>query len=127
MAGLKEHEIDEIEQALGLRLPSDVRDQYLISNGLLGPTNSQLLYSWKEDPETDILRHNAIRSEDWFPDTLKSVILLGNDGCGNNICYDWVTREAILWNPADGDDVQERRPTVKELWSHIEDLYASDF
>lgn len=126
MAALREHEIDEIEQALDLRLPSDVREQYLISNGLLGPTNCQLLYTWREDPETDILRHNAIRSEDWFPEAMRSIVLLGDDGCGNSICYDWAAQEAILWNPADGEDVQERRSTVKELWCYIEDLYAND-
>jgi len=45
MAGLSEKEINEIEQAIGLQLPADVKEQYLVSNGLLGPTNCQLLYT----------------------------------------------------------------------------------
>lgn len=126
MGGLTEHEIDEIEQSLGLPLPSDVREQYRRSNGLLGPTDCQLLYSYKQSPESDILHNNGIRSDDWFPFSIKSVILLGNDGCGNNICYDSSSREAILWNAADGDYVQERRATVKEIWELIEALYASE-
>ncbi len=126
MDGLTENEIDEIEQSLGLPLPSDVREQYRRSNGMLGPTDCQLLYSYKQSPESDILHNNDIRSEDWFPPSFKSVVLLGNDGCGNNICYDCASREAILWNAADGDDVQERRATVKEIWAYIEAQYASE-
>ena len=126
MGGLTEHEIDEIEQALGLPLPSDVREQYRRSNGLLGPTDCRLLYTYKQSPESDILHNNAIRSDDWFPSFFKSVVLFGNDGCGNNICYDCVSREAFLWNAADGDYVQERRTTVKEIWACIESQYASE-
>lgn len=126
MGGLTEHDIDEIEQSLGLPLPSDVREQYRCSNGLRGPTDCQLLYSYKQSLESDILHNNVIRSEDWFPFSIKSVVLLGDDGCGNNICYDSTSREAFLWNAADGDDVQERRATVKEIWELIEALYASE-
>jgi hypothetical protein len=126
MNPLTEHELDEIEQALGLPLPSDVRQQYRLSNGLLGPTDCQLLYTYKQSPETDILHHNSIRGEAWFPRKLKSTILLGNDGCGNNICYECDLREAILWNAADGEHVQERRSSVKEIWEYIECLYASE-
>ncbi|MBM3969323.1 MAG: SMI1/KNR4 family protein [Planctomycetes bacterium] len=125
MSGLTEHEIDEIEQALGLPLPSDVREQYRRSNGLLGPTDCHLLYSYKQSPESDILHNNEIRTEDWFPCSFKSVVLLGNDGVGNSICYDCASREAMLWNAADGDYVQERRATVKEVWAYIEAEYAS--
>lgn len=126
MSALTDPEVDEIEQALGLPLPSDVREQYRLSNGLLGPTKCQLLYTYKQSPESDILQHNAIRSHDWFPQSFKSIILLGNDGCGNNICYDGASCEAILWNAADGEYVQERRATVKEIWAYIEALYASE-
>lgn len=126
MDGLTERDLDEIEQALGLPLPSDVRQQYGLSNGLLGPTDCQLLYTFNQSLETDILHNNAIRAADWFPPTFKSMILLGNDGCGNNICYDWSSGEALLWNAADGVDVQERRATVKEIWAHVEAQYASE-
>ena len=126
MGALTERDIDEIEQALGLSLPTDVREQYRVSNGLLGPTGFQLLYTYKELPETDIIHNNAIRGQDWFPPSFRSTILLGNDGCGNNICYDCASCEAILWNAADGEDVQERRATVKEIWAYIEALYASE-
>ena len=126
MNRLTESDLAEIEQALGFSLPVDVREQYRVSNGLLGPTGFQLLYTYKQSPESDIIRANTIRHEEWFPPSFKSTILLGNDGCGNNICYDCELREAILWNCADGDDVQERRATVKEIWSYIEELYASE-
>ncbi len=125
MTGLGEKEISGIEQELGLALPDDVREQYRLSNGLLGPTNCQLLYTYQESTENDIVHNNTIRNEEWFPKSFSSVVLLGNDGCGNNVCYDWATKEAFLWNAADGDWVQERRGTVTEIWSFIEELYAS--
>jgi len=124
MGGLTELEVDEIEQALGLPLPDDVREQYRLSNGLPGPTECQFLYTYRGSPESDILQNNAIRSQGWFPPSFKSIILLGNDGCGNNICYDCASGEAILWNAADGEYVQERRATVKEIWAYIEALYS---
>ena len=125
MGALTERDIDQIEQALGLALPTDVREQYRISNGLLGPTDCQLLYTYQQSPDSDIIHNNAIRGEDWFPPSFKSTVLLGNDGCGNNICYDCESREAFLWNAADGEYVQERRATVHEMWAFIKVLYAS--
>lgn len=125
MDALTYNELDEIESILGLPLPADVREQYLASNGLLGPTDCQLLYPYKKSEGNNIIRANAIRSESWFPATFSSTVLLGNDGCGNNVCYNWKTKEAILWNAADGEEIQERRATVKEIWSYIEDFYAS--
>ncbi len=125
MAGLSEKEINDIEQALGLRLPTEVREQYRVSNGLLGQTNCQLLYTYQESLDNDILHNNTIRSEEWFPESFKAVVLIGNDGCGNNVCYDWTTKEALLWNAADGEWVQERRATVTEIWSFIEVFYAN--
>lgn len=125
MAGLSEIEIDEIEQALGIKLPADVREQYLVSNGLLGPTNCQLLYTYKDSLDSDIVHNNKTRNEEWFPESFKAVVLIGNDGCGNNICYDWTTQEALLWNTTDGEWVQERRGTVKEIWAFIGSFYAN--
>lgn len=125
MTGLGESEINNIEQAIGLYLPPDVREQYRVSNGLLGPTNCQLLYTYLKSTENDIVHNNTIRNEDWFPESFKSMVLIGNDGCGNNVCYDWATNEAYLWNGEDGEWVQERRETVSEIWSLIGEFYAN--
>lgn len=125
MSALTEKEIDEIEHAIGLPLPADVREQYRASNGLLGPTDCRLLYSYNESEDADIVRNNTTRSEEWFPKSFKSTVILGNDGCGNNICFDWQTNEALLWNAADGEWVQERRATVTEIWAYIEAFYAN--
>ena len=124
MAGLTDDEIKDIEREIGLALPADVREQYRISNGLLGPTDCQLLYSYGRSLETDIVHNNSIRNEAWFPESFKAVVLIGNDGCGNNVCYDWATKRALLWNTADGEWAKERRSTVTEIWSYIEGFYA---
>lgn len=125
MSGLSESQIKNIEQALGLPLPADVREQYRASNGLLGPTDCQLLYTYQGSLDKDIIHNNTIRNEDWFPEAFKSVVLIGNDGCGNSICYDWATKEALLWNAADGEWRQERRATVTEIWSFVEAFYEN--
>jgi len=125
MDALTQKELDEIESILGLPLPADVREQYLVSNGLLGPTDCQLLYPYKKSESNDIIHANTIRSESWFPATFSSTVLLGNDGCGSNVCYNWQTKEAILWSAADGEEIQEWRATVKEIRAYIEDFYAS--
>jgi hypothetical protein len=118
---LTNRDLDEIEISLGLPLPEDVRDQYSLSNGLIGPAGCQLLFTYKKTPELDIVFNNTLH--DLFPQSFRSTILLGNDGCGNSICWDCSAREAILWNPADGEYVQIRRPTVKEIWACVEALY----
>jgi hypothetical protein len=122
---LTEKEIDEIEKAIGLPLPPDVKEKYRVSNGLHGPTDCWLLYTYNESEDSDIVHNNTLREEEWFPKVFKSIVLLGNDGCGNLICYDWHRQEAILWNPSDGEWVQERRNTVVEIWAYIEEFYAN--
>lgn len=124
MNQLSDEDIREIEESVRLSLPPDVRDQYRVSNGLTGPANCQLLYTFKFDENTDIVRANELRKEPWFPAAFHSLVLVGNDGCGSLIGYDWVTNEAILWNPADGEWVQERRNTVTEMWVQIGFLYG---
>jgi cell wall assembly regulator SMI1 len=120
---LIEEQICSIEETIGCRLPPDVRAAYSESDGLLGPTDCYLLYPLHENRNHQIGTLNRLREEDWFPDNLRSLALLGDDGCGNLICYDPVADEAILWNPEDGDSVQERRPTVTDIWNFIRQLY----
>lgn len=54
---LTARDLDEIKRVPGLPLPEDVRTQYGISNGLLGPTDCQLLYTWRQAPESAILQN----------------------------------------------------------------------
>jgi hypothetical protein len=100
-------------------LPQDVKEQYLKSDGLKGPTNCSFLYS-----SSYLVKANNIRNEIWFPEKYKSLIILGDDGCGNLIGFDWSTQTAILWNPADGTWAQEQSNTVTEMWQIIECLYS---
>jgi len=125
MSALTDRDIDQIEEALGLRLPEDVRAQYRASNGLRGPTNCQLLYTYKLSENSDIVRVNSLRSEDWFPPALRSTVLIGDDGVGNLVGYDSDKKRAILWNPEDGDWIQEQRETVTDIWEHIRRFYES--
>lgn len=124
MSKLTDNDIDGIEKSVGLRLPDDVRARYHISNGLTGPTDCQFLYTVGLAAATDILGMNALRNESWFPSQFHSVILIGDDGCGNLIGFDWETHQAILWNPTDGDLVQERKNSVTEMWEYITTWYA---
>ena len=93
---------------------------YALSDGYKGPTDCQLLYSAKTD-NTDIVSMNGLRTEPWFPPQFQRMVLVGDDGCGNLIGFDWNTCQAVLWNPADGDQVQLTRPTVTEIWNYVVD------
>ena len=125
MCALTDQDVDEIEKALGLLLPGDVRAQYRVSNGMKGPTNCQLLYTYKLDDNTDVVRVNLIRDEEWFPMALRSTVFVGDDGCGNLVGYDWKKKQAILWNPEDGEWIQEQRETVTEIWAYIRRFYEN--
>lgn len=124
MTAATNENIRELEAAIGLRLPEDVRAKYCAGNGFLGPIDCKLLYPWKADPGYDIVSINELRAESWFPPQFQSLVLVGDDGCGNMIGYDWQTRQALLWNPEDGDYVQQTRDSVSEIWQYVVDWYA---
>ena len=125
MPGLSPGEIALIESQLGCDLPDDVRKAYASSDGVLGPANCRLLYQLES--EYGIVRANKmLKSEDWFPRKFRSFAILGDDGCGNLICFNPTVPEVVIWNPADGDWIQQRRATVSELWNFVREQYAND-
>lgn len=121
--GLSENQIDSIERAINCRLPPDVRATYAESDGLLGPLDCYLLYPLKGDRGHQICDMNKLKLEDWFPESFKSFALLGDDGVGNLVCYDTDAGSAVIWNPEDGESIQERRDTVSEIWDVIRGWY----
>lgn len=123
MTGVTKESVVELEALIGLRLPDDVRSMYGMSNGYRGPTDCQLLYP--ADVDSDILSMNRLKEEAWFPKKFNSLVLVGDDGCGNLIGFDWAAEKAILWNPADGDEIQESRDSVTEIWEYVFKWYAS--
>ena len=126
MPGLTSQDISTLEAELHCALPGDVRMKYAESDGLLGPTNCNFLYPFRSEADTQIVRINHLmKSEDWFPPALSSVAILGDDGCGNYLCFDPQKSRALIWNPADGDWVQDTFPSMTEAWAHIVKLYAS--
>lgn len=127
MDKLSENDISELEESLQAKLPDDVKREYLKSNGLLGPTNCHLLYKYKSEDSYDIEHINkSLKSEVWFPNSMSETMLLGDDGCGNIIGFNSRENVAILWNPEDGNWVQEKRATVTELWQYIRELYGNE-
>ena len=123
MTGVTTERISELEAAIGLQLPEDVRSMYSISNGYKGPTECQLLYS--ADADSEILGMNRLKEEAWFPKQFHSLVLVGDDGCGNLIGFDWATGRGVLWNPGDGDSVQQSRGSVTEIWECVIDWYKT--
>ncbi len=119
-------DIADLEKRLVFSMPEDVRQQYLQSNGLLGPTDCRLLYPYNSGAPYDILYMNALKSEEWFPAPLRDVVLLGDDGCGNLVGWHKTQQVAVLWNPADGVWIQEQRSSVSEMWQLIRDLYENE-
>lgn len=123
MTGVKTERVTELEAAIGLQLPEDVRSMYGISNGYKGPTECQLLYS--ADVDSEILSMNRLKEEVWFPKQFHLLVLVGDDGCGNLIGFDWSTGRGVLWNPGDGDCVQQSRSSVTEIWEYVIDWYKT--
>lgn len=123
MNGITTERLIELEAAIGLQLPDDVRSMYGVSNGYKGPTECQLLYQAGADSE--ILSMNRLKEEEWFPKQFHSLVLVGDDGCGNLIGFDWATGDAVLWNPGDGDVVQQSRASVTEIWEYVIDWYKT--
>lgn len=123
MTGVTRETIAELEKLIGLPLPDDVRSMYRMSNGYKGPTDCQLLYPAEVDG--DILSMNRLTEEAWFPKRFHSLVLVGDDGCGNLIGFDWATGKAILWNPGDGDSIQESRGSVTEIWEYVINWHAA--
>ena len=125
MSGVTDAELEALESVLGLSLPADVRSKYLESGGLLGPTDCHLLYPFETNIEhSHIVEINGLRSEDWFPRAFASTVFVGDDGCGNLVGYDWSKERAVLWNPADGGQIQEQAATVSEMWEIVRNLYV---
>ena len=121
--GLSEEQINSIEKAINCQLPTDVRAAYSDSDGLLGPTDCYLLYPLEEVRGHQVCAMNKLKEEEWFPEALENLVILGDDGCGNHVCYDPVAREGVIWNPEDGECIQERKATVSEIWSVIRGWY----
>lgn len=127
MNKLVSKDILKLESEIGLLLPQDVKDKYLESNGLLGPTDCNLLYKYGPNDQNDIITVNkSLKLEEWFPQSMLKVILLGDDGVGNLVGYKTDTNEAILWNPEDGEWIQETRSSVTEIWEFITELYENE-
>jgi cell wall assembly regulator SMI1 len=124
--GLTPQDISTLEAELGCVLPAEVRTKYSESDGLLGPTNCNLLYPFRSEGDTQIVRINRLmKAESWFPPALSGVAILGDDGCGNYLCFDPRQPRALIWNPADGDWVQETFLSMDEAWAYVAKLYAS--
>lgn len=117
--GLTDLEIAELESGVGA-LPDDVRSQYRLGDGLKGPTDCDLLYT-----RAAMREMSQIHQEDWFPPAFQDVVIVGDDGVGNLICWDNTRHRAKFWNPADGGAwIQEERGTVSEIWEFVREWYA---
>lgn len=126
MPGLSPKDIEALEQELGCVLPADVRAKYTESDGFLGPSSCRLLYPYGFADDTQVVQLNSmLKAEDWFPASLTGIAILGDDGCGNHLCFDPNQGRAIKWNPEDGDWIQAEFPTMTDLWAHVLKFYAS--
>jgi hypothetical protein len=119
---LQSREIDALEKDLGCRLPPEIRNIYLQSNGLRGPTDCWLLFPAKDDETNDIRRINELKTEDWFPSSLRRFAFIGSDGVGGLVGIS-DSGEAILWYPNDGASIHEQKESVTEIWDVIRQLY----
>ncbi len=119
--------IDYIESEIGLNLPNDVRNKYLETNGFIGPTNVQLLFSYNEDPSLDIIKFNKfLQSEEWLPENLKELVVVGIDGVGGNIGYDHRINKGVLWYPVEGEHYDLVENSVSDVWEAVIKLYEED-
>ena len=126
MPALTAQEIAGLERELGCTLPFDVRAKYEAADGYLGPTDCNFLYPYRSTAETQIVRMNTfLKAQEWFPPVLSGVVILGDDGCGNQLCFDPAKQQAFQWNPADGDWTQEAFPSMTALWAHVTRLYET--
>lgn len=117
---LSNEDLDYIESEIGLGLPADVRDKYLEENGFIGPTNVQLLFSYKNDPSADIVSFNKfLRSEESLPESLSELVVVGIDGVGGNIGYDHRIQKGVLWYPVEGDHYDMVADSVSKIWEAI--------
>ncbi len=114
------HDLDHIESEIGMALPSDVRNKYLESNGYVAPDNSQLLFSYNVDPSADIVEFNKyLQSEEWLPEALEELVVVGIDGVGGNIGYDHKIKKGVLWYPVEGDHYDQILDSVSEVWAMV--------
>ena len=117
---LSTQDLDLIESEIGMSLPSDVRSKYLESNGFVGPDNAQLLFSYKTDPSADIIDFNTyLQSEEWLPESLKGLVVVGIDGIGGNIGYDHRLKKGVLWYPVEGDHYDRVEESVSDVWAAV--------
>lgn len=114
------HDLDHIESEIGMALPSDVRNKYLESNGYVAPDNSQLLFSYNVGPSADIVEFNKyLQSEEWLPEALEELVVVGIDGVGGNIGYDHKIKKGVLWYPVEGDHYDQILDSVSEVWAMV--------
>ena len=90
----------EVQHGVWLVLPADDGSQHSIAS----------VNSW-------------IRAENWYPQSLQSVIWFGDDGVGNFFGWNPGKQLAVLWNPEDGDEPM-REGNVNELWQFVLNGYS---
>lgn len=119
-------DIHNIESEIGLKLPVDVQNKFLESNGYIGPACTQLLFTYNSEPLTDIVKFNIfMQSEEWFPESLNQLVIVGIDGVGGNIGYDHRISKAVLWYPVEGEHYEMVENTVTEIWDAVIKLYEN--
>jgi hypothetical protein len=117
---LSNKDLDHIESEIGMSLPIDVRDRYLKENGFVGPTNVQLLFGYRIDPSADIVDFNKfLQSEEWLPESLRELVVVGIDGVGGNIGYDHRIQKGVLWYPVEGEHYDLVADSVSEVWEAV--------
>jgi len=113
-------DLNHIESEIGMSLPIDVRNKYMESNGFLSLDNAQLLFSYKTDPSADIIDFNKyLQSEEWLPESIKGLLVVGIDGVGGNIGYDHRIKKGVLWYPVEGDHYDMVAETVSDIWEAV--------
>ncbi len=79
---------------------------------------------WLVLPEADKGRDGIatlntwLRSQPWFPPTLRTIVWFGDDGVGNLLGWDPQRSLAILWNPGDGTWCS-KEGSIVEVWQFI--------
>ncbi len=123
-------EVQLAEEELGHSLPQVLRDLYSAFDGFTGPTNAPFFFPLRTassvSQESLVSYTLFLRSEDYFPETLRDAVAVGDFGGGS--C--WFIKasnpdQVLRWDAEWGDEYEVLESSLLEVWLTEKAAYES--
>ena len=123
-------EIQLAEEELGHALPQVLRDLYSAFDGFTGPTGAPFFFPLRTassfSPESLVSYTLFLRSEDYFPESLRDAVVVGDFGGGSSWFVKASNPEQVLrWDAEWGDEYEILDGSILDVWLNEKAAYES--